>query len=444
MVYSDAVKRVARQKSLQSAAVSAAVVPVVAAAESAAPGVGRVARVSPAAVGAEYVALIQSHMQGLRRLYNHPNRVLHYDTVLAALLTAFYDPALRSLRAMDDFTQCEALADDLPVARVARSTLADAMRTMDAKHLMPLVAKLMKDLPFLGRVDDDLRALLRRLIAADGTIFTVPADVLWAIALTRSDGTVGRQIRLNLQLDVLRFMPANESISLSGDGDGSESAAFARDLIAGVIYICDRNFVDFKFVHAVFDVGSDLVVRLKSDTKFVTTQERPITDADRAANVVSDRVGRVPGSRQSPGFGDKPLREVTVRDPRSGKPVRLLTSLLDVPARVIGLIYRHRWMIELFFKWLKCVAKVDRFISQSPNGIAVQLYVAVIGVLLTYLRTGRKPSLYAANCMRWVAAGQMTVGTMLRVVAMRDRERELERTRLARRKPAAASAEKPA
>ena len=400
-----------------------------------------VARASESAVGRAYVDLIQDHLTRLRGLYDHPRRVLHYDTVVAALLVAFYDPALRSLRTIEDHTRCEALAADLPVGRVARSTLADAMNHMDPAHLTPLVRRLMDDLPALRRADGDLHALLRRLVAADGTIFTVPADVLWAIALTRRDGTtVGRQVRLNLQLDVLQFLPARDTLSLSGDGDGSESAAFARDLLPGVCYVADRNFVDFKFVHAVFDAGSDLVVRLKSDTVFVTVDERATDDADRAANVVADRVGRVPGSPGSPGFGERALREVTVRDPRSGKLVRLLTNLLDVPARVIGSIYRHRWMIELFFKWLKCVARLRAFVSHSKNGVTLQLYVAVIGVLLTYLRTGgRRPSVYAANCVRWVADGRMSVATMLDVLRTREREREMERARLARKRDAAAA-----
>ena len=420
-------------------------VPAAAGAAAAAPSRPAVARVGEAAVGRAYVDLIRDHLRRLRGIYDHPNRTLHYDTVVAALLVAFYDPAVRSLRTIEDHTRGEAVAADLPVDRVARSTLADAMNHMDPAHLTPLVRRLMDDVPALRRADGDLHALLRRLVAADGTVFTVPADVLWAIALTRRDGAAGRQVRLNLQLDVLRFLPAQDALSLSGDGDGSESAAFARDVLPGVVYVCDRNFVDFKFIHAVFDAGSDLVVRLKADTNFVTVDERAIDDADRAANVVSDRVGRVPGSPGSPGFGERPLREVTVRDPRSGKPVRLLTSLPDVPARVIGLIYRHRWMIELFFKWLKCVARLRAFVSHSRNGITLQLYVAVVGVLLTYLRTGgRRPSVYAANCVRWVADGRMTVATMLDVVAAREREREMERARLARKRAAAAAAQKPA
>jgi hypothetical protein len=391
---------------------------------------------TPAAVAGPYVQLLQQHLDRLRQTYNHPNRTLHLDTVLTALLTAFYDPSVRSLRAVDDLSRCEQLADSQPVERICRSTLSDALRQMDAAHLLPIVAQLTRQLPALRRQDDDLHALLKRpLIAADGSTFTVPADVLWAIATTRRDGAAGRQFRLNLQLDVLQFLPTR--LSLSGKDDGSESAAFARDLSPGVVYVADRNFVDFKFIHAVFDAHSDLVVRLKSDTKFTALRERPLTDADRAAHVVSDRIGHVKGSAGSPGFGERILREVILTDPRSGKPVRLLTSLLDVPARIIGLIYRHRWMIELFFKWLKCVARLRTFSSQSQNGIAMQLYVAVIAVLLTYLRTGRRPSVYAANCLHWVASGLMSVETMLKVLDLRERERALARKRLAEKTVAA-------
>ncbi|HEV2425518.1 MAG TPA: IS4 family transposase [Terriglobia bacterium] len=392
-----------------------------------------VAKATETVVGAEYLALLQEHMHRLRSIYNHPNRMLHFDAVLATLLIGFYESSVRSLRALDDLSCREGAREVLPVDRVCRSTLSDAMRQMDAGQLQPIVQALWKQVPDLKHADGPLHALLKRIIALDGSVFTVPADVLWAIALTRPDKKQGRQFRLNLQLDVLRFLPT--ALSVSGKLDGSESAAFARDLCGGVIYVADRGFVDFSFIHAVFDKGSDLVVRLKKDTKFVCVKQNPLTD-DRDADVISDRIGYVPGSAGSPGFGDRLLREVVVLDRKNNTTVRLLTSLLDVPARTIGQIYRHRWMIEIFFKWLKCTARLDHLISQSENGVRLQLYVAVIGVLLTHLRTGRRPSIYAANCLAWVASGQMSVTTMFEVLARRERERELERTRLARKRSA--------
>ena len=394
------------------------------------------ARVDERLVGADHVQLLQEHLHALRPHRSHPNRTLHYDQLLAALLLAFYEPADRSLRRIEDLSDSDHAKAFLPAGRTPRSTMSDALASFDPKALEPIVASLMKRLPALSRGDGDLHALLKRIIAADGSLFTVPADVLWAIALTRSNGKVGRQIRLNLQLDVLHFVP--EKWDLSGAGDGSETAAFARNLAPGVIYLFDRNFVDFKFLRAVLDKDSDFVVRLKSDTKFVAVEDRPLTEQDKAAGILSDRTGRVPGSAGCPGFGDRLFRETVVWDAKNKKRVRLLTTLLDVPARTVGQLYRHRWMIELFFRWLKCVAKLEHLVSHNANGIAIQLYVAVIAVLLTYLRTGQRPGVYEFHCLSWVARGVMTVADMQRVLARRQRERDLAKARRLAKQQAAA------
>jgi len=378
-------------------------------------------------VGEQFVALLQAHLHRLHPHRDHPNRTLHYDTLITTLLLGFYQPADRSLRGMDDLSASDQAKAYLPGGRTPRSTLSDALGSFDPKALEPIVAALMQRLPALNRTDSDLHALLKRIIAADGSLFTVPADVLWAIALTRTNGKVGRQIRLNLQLDVLQFVPVH--FDLSGAGDGSESAAFTRALQSDCIYLFDRNFVDFKFLHAVLDKNSDWVVRLKSDTVFVPLQERRLDEKDKAAQVLSDRIGYLPGSAGSPGFGQRLLREVIVWDEKNKKQVRLLTTLLDIPARTIGQLYRYRWMIELFFRWLKCIAKMEHLFSHNANGITLQLYVAVIAVLLSYLRTGQRPGVYEFNCLAWVARGVMSVANMQDVLQRRQRERDLAKAR---------------
>jgi len=387
------------------------------------------ARVDERLVGVEYVKLLQEHLGLLHRGRDHPNRTLHDDTLLTALLLNFYESSDRSLRQIEDLSCADQARDFLP-GRTPRSTLSDALCSMDPRRIEPIIEALCKQLPQLKRVDDDLAALLRRLIAADGSLFTVPADVAWAIGITRSNGKAGRQVRLNLQLDVLHFVPAK--LDLSGAGDGSESAAFVRNLLEGVIYLLDRNFVDFVFLHAVLEKKSDFVVRLKSDTNFVALEDRPLNQQDQEAGVLRDRLGNVPGSAGSPGFGTRLLREVIVWDARNKKEVRLLTTLLNVPARTIGQLYRQRWMIELFFRWLKCVAHFEHVISHSANGITVQFYVAVIAVLLSYLRCGQRPGVYEFNCLAWVARGVMSVANMQQVLARRQRERDLAKARRAR------------
>jgi Transposase DDE domain len=392
------------------------------------------AELPPRLVAQRYMPLLKDHLARLRHAYDHPNRDLHYDTVLVALLLAFFDPVVRSLRIIEDASTDEVWTSHLPLGRVCKSTLAEALRSMSPAHLLPLIRQLQGRLPGLERVDHDLAFLMKRIIAADGSVFTVPADVAWAIGLTRRNGKSGKQIRLNMQLDVLQFMP--EDLSVSGASEGQESASFIKDLKSDVIYLVDRGFVDFVFWHAVFARGSHLVARLKKDVVFEPLTENPLTPKDTHAQVRSDRLGHVPGSRQAPGFGDKMLREVVVWDTRNNKEVRLLTDLLELPADVIGNLYRHRWMIEIFFRWLKCVAKVDRLYSQDQRGITMEFYVAVIGVLLTHISTGRRPSKYAMACMSRVAAGTTTMAQMQVVLTRREHERDLERARLARKKAA--------
>jgi hypothetical protein len=382
-------------------------------------------------IGEEYLAVIKDHLARLRAASDHPNRTLHYDTVLATLLMGFFNTADNSLRMFDDLSSAEGSEPIIGDRRVPRSTLSDALSSMDPDLLLPIIKSLMSRLPGLGRVDADLAGMLKTIVAADGSVFTTPADVLWAINARRSNGSKGGQIRLNMQLDVLHFIPVK--LSVSGADEGNEADAFAKQLLAGVIYVNDRNFVNFDYLHAVLDVGSDFVVRLKSDTTFNLVEERPLTQEDRDAGIISDRIGRLSRDFKD----DRLFREVVVLDPKSQKPVRFLTTLLDVPAYVIGKLYRHRWMVELFFKWLKCVAKLRHLINHTQTGITTQFYVAVIMVLLTYLRTGHKPGVYETNCLGWVAAGFMSAKRMGEVLARRQRERDLANARLAKIKAAA-------
>lgn len=392
-----------------------------------------IAQAATRAVGQEYVDLLQRHLHQLHGERAHPNRVLHFDAILTALLLGFY-AGVRSLRGVDDLSQQDQLADQLP-GRVCRSTLADNLRGFQADRLLPIIRDLLKRLPALRRQDPDLHAILQRIVALDGSVFTVPADVAWAIALTRRNGQVGRQIRLNAHLDVLQFVPLD--LQVCGAEAGGEAASFIASLEAGLVYLCDRGFVDFGFIGAVLDKGSDLVGRLKSDTRFVPLPadspagpgERPLSDEDRAANVLSDRIGHLPGSPASPGFGDRLFREVIVFDARNNKQVRLLTTLLEVPAHVIGKLYRHRWAVELFFRWLKCVAEFEHLISHDRNGITIQFYVAAIAMLLTYLRTGSKPGVYEQRCLGWIVNGVGSLETNLKVLERRNREREQNRRR---------------
>ena len=378
-------------------------------------------------VGPANLAVLQRHLERLRAAYDHPNRLLHLDNLLVALLYAFYNPTCRSLRTLEGLGKvCQ---DEIGIDQLCRSTTSDAMAAFDPKLLLAILEDLRGRLPALDRADADLEQITRQVIAADGSYFNIYADVAWVIHLTRKNGKPGAHVRLNFQLDVRSWVPM--AASISGKAQGSETAAVAVDLLADVIYLVDRNFLDFDFFHAVLDKGSDFVVRCKANQpNFTATQERPLTDRDRAEGVQSDRLGVLPGR----GAPDRTMRELILRDPLSGQSIRVLTSLLDVPAYVIGILYRHRWQIELFFRWLKVWGNFEHLISHSRNGLTIQFHVAVIGVLLTYLASGHRVSKYAVSLLTFVVAGQATLEDILPILEKRERERKLERERLARKR----------
>ena len=157
------------------------------------------------------------------------------------------------------------------------------------------------------------------------------------------------------------------------------------------------------------------MVRFKKNNLFEVGREAPLGEQDRERGVRSDQRGRLPGP-VSAGNADgrsctsrppaQELRRVAVWDEADQKEVVLLTDLLDPPAYVVAALYRNRWQVELFFKWLKCTAAFEHAVSQSPRGLTMQFYVAMIGTLLLHLCTGRRVGKYALFGLGSVAAGR--------------------------------------
>lgn len=376
--------------------------------------------------------LLDEHLRRLRALPAHGNTKLHADQLVRGLLLAFFEPTARSLRLIEG---CGDFAGGLDLPRLARSTTADALAAFDPKHLGPLIRDLCARCPQLCRADADLACITRRIIAADGTYLTTLAEVAWALHHTKSDGKRQGQVRANVQLDVATWVP--QVVSVSGDDGESEPAAFARDLLEGVLYVVDRNFLDFSFLAALRAQGNDVVLRVKSDKPAMRVTARlPLTPREAEAGVVADELVELTG-RGAPAGAFRLVTIVTTDRKGKAETLRLLTNLTDattVAAHVIGAAYRLRWQIELFFKWLKCWARMNHLLSTSRQGITTQLYIAVIAVLMMYVQTGRRVSVHALAALSRVANGQMSIDQAMEVIARRERERELDRARQARRR----------
>jgi hypothetical protein len=381
--------------------------------------------------GGKYARALQAHLARLRAAHAHHNRTLFFDDVAIAYLLAFFSPAIRSLRTIEDFSQTAPMRQQISVERIPRSTLSDANKVFDPTLLEPIIEDLRARVPDLQHTDAKLGALTSRVRAVDASLFTVAADVAWALKQRRPNGKGRATVRLNLQWAVAAGTP--EGVSVSG-ADTSEAKTLMAHLEPDLIYVMDRGYVNFELLDRILHACSDFVLRLKSNTNFTRLKDLPLTEDDRAAGVVSDRVGRLSGSTDSHAPGAM-VREIIIVNPEQpDRPVRLLTSILDVPAHVVGQLYRWRWKIELFFRWLKVHANFEHLTSHSENGVAAGFYIAVIGVLLIYIHTQQPVSKYAYALLGMVASGQTTLADITPILERRERECELDRKRRARKR----------
>lgn len=406
-------------------------------------------------LGAKYVRLLEKQVRQLRdETQQHGNRELFLDDVFIVYLLAFFNPTIRSLRTLEDLSLTSQAQKHLSIRKICKSTLSDFNKLVDPERLQPILAGLRRQLSrkLTGRQihDRDLHALLSQTIAVDGTFVPAVADVAWAVANSNNHGSLRHRARIDARIHVSTWLP--EAIVVPESGE-SESDSAIRHVQPGKIYVYDRGYTGFALLRAhygslspgqhedVLPPQSHFVVRYKKPGKnspeLSDAIDQTLTEEDLQAGVVSDRIGyfRSDSARQA-GLAHTPLREVVISYEDNGtlKTLRLITNLFDISAATLALLYKYRWQVELFFRWLKSFGNFHHLISHSRDGVLTHLYVTIIGVMLMYLHTGYRPSKYLFSMLSLVASGGATLEEVIPILRERERRSELDRQSAARRR----------
>jgi hypothetical protein len=314
------------------------------------------------------------------------NRKLFYDQYVTLLLMYFFNPALDSLRSLQQTTGWEKTRQKLGIESTSLGSLSEAARVFDADLLRPIVQELAVQAAPLHTGSE--AEALKGLTAVDGSVFTAMSRMAWAL-WTDEDH---RGVKLHLHFDVLKAVPLDATVTPAAC---SETAALEAALQAARLYVLDRGYVDYELFARILAAGSSLIGRVKDNIAYVVDHQRPLDDAARAAGVVGDLVLSRLGTSHHKDHLKRPMRLVIVRIvDREGKATELwlITDRLDLDADLVALAYRYRWTVELFFRWLKCILGARHLIAHNRNGVTLQMYAALIVSLLIALGTGLKPT----------------------------------------------------
>jgi transposase len=220
--------------------------------------------------------------------------------------------------------------------------------------------------------------------------FTDPLRIIDAsiisLCLSRFDWakyrTAKGAVKLHLNLDGDNCIPYSACLTDGKVGDSSLMHSLTDE--SGVIYVMDRGYVDYKSLHSIDLQGSFFVTRMKSNGAFKRIKNNP---RSKDGPVLSDVLIELTGPSTKKHY-PKALRKVKYRDEETGKVYEFLFFVMERSAEEVALIYKERWEVELFFKWIKQHLKIKSFWGTSQNAVYSQIWVALIlTILLGIART---------------------------------------------------------
>ena len=331
------------------------------------------------------------------------NRRLFYDQYACLLLLFFFNPIVKSLRGIQQATELDKVQRLIGCNRVSRGSLSEASQVFDPELLHAIIGEMATQaLPLVHGKEAEA---LQGLTAVDGSLVPALSKMAWALWLDPQH----RAAKMHIHFDVLKGVPVEATVTAGND---SETKQLRATLQAQRLYVIDRGYADYQLFQDIRDAGSDFIGRIRDNAVWTVVEERPLTTEARAAGVRSDRIVWLGGPQSGRAF-KQPVRVLEVdtgKKDTKGRPEILLlaTSRLDLPAELVALGYRYRWTVELFFRWLKCTLGCRHLLATSPDGVRIQVYLAIIASLLISLWVGRKPTVRTLEMIQFYFTGWAT------------------------------------
>lgn len=332
-----------------------------------------------------------------------PERLLVEEDYLCSFLFAQFNPVITSMRGLCACSHLERVQQEVCSRPISLASFSEAQSVFGFERLEKVFENLVKE-SLQSRMVGKSDKTAAQLFLVDSSVFRALPRMEWA--QWRHQKTTQRAVRLHLKFNLFDQQPSEASIT---EGRHCERKAFARMIKKGEFYVGDRYYGrDYQLLKELDVAGCGYAIRLCENANLTVIEELPIDEEDRAAGVVSDQIVRL-GARECWHCG--PVRVVRIEKEGMEEPVIVVSNRLErnsFSAALIAEIYYHRWAIELFFRWFKCVlgrANQWHWFAESEQGVAIQIYTALIAALLLSRRLGKLPNKRCMEMLRFYLMG---------------------------------------
>ena len=343
-----------------------------------------------------FQALLRRHLSDrpLTATEKDPRRSLAIDDYFSLMLFGLFNPLVRSLRGLSQASHLRVVQQRVCSRPVSLGSFSEAQHHFGPEVLIRALQDCAGQVQRQFAQHSELARHLSSLHAHDSTLIRALPRMTWALWMDERN----RGVRVHLDFEVFRQVPDDVAIAPAA---ACERKVWKPRLRGGTCYVGDRYFGhDYNLARLVRRRGSHFVFRLHHNAyyRLIPGTERTPSQADRQAGVIGDadiELGRHATHQR--------VRLVRVR--LGELALDLITDLESLSAQEIALIYQYRWQIEIYFKWLKCILGCEHWLAESPQGVAVQVYGALIASVLLALWSGRRPSKRAMEALRFYQLG---------------------------------------
>lgn len=361
----------------------------------------------------QYGAQIAPH-----RREQHGLRDLDRRTYFGLFLFGLFNPVVTSMRALCAASRLNRVSAMLDLqGPVAISGFSDAQHVFAPEILEPVLRELLaRSLARQTGPFKSGRATPETIRIFDSTVWKVVTRMKWA--QWRHQHCKQNAVRLHVKLRLSDEQPDDFRVT---EGKICERAAMRQMLAPGEFYLGDRNYgADFALFDELEKMGCGYVLRLRNEVTWEVIESHPLSPEAVAKDVSLDATVRL-GHRGGGGT----RRIVVFKRPEMKEELILITSesVAELSAlEVIGL-YRHRWKVEMFFRWLKCLVPCRHWFAESKEGVLIQTYLCLIKGLLLAELTGSKPNKRMMELLQWHQMGELSDEQLAKWLAVEEATR---------------------